>query len=136
MTEHAHEARRCAVRDLFSFEKEPETDSAKAHIGEIGAYLEQFVAPIKVDGKIVCFHCGCEINAFKHMLGIGAAMEWGICHGEAVCSGMPHHDKPCGWPYRGMHYAKAADGSDLFTLRNFFLAYHPDEVTVRKEKVA
>lgn len=137
MTKHAHEPRHCTAADMFTFEHQPETEAEHAYVRDIDAYLAPFAAPIREGGgPLICFHCGSPLDAFKHTLGIGAAIEWGIVHGEGRCSGMPHHDKPCGWPYRGMHYAKAADGSDLFTLSNFFLAYHPDEVTTAREAAA
>lgn len=136
MTDHAHEPRRCTARDFMTAKGDDEAAVAD-FLRQADAYLAIFVAPVRDGDKLVCFHCGCELDSFKQMMGIGAAIEWGLVHGEGRCSGMPHHDKPCGWPYRGHHFAKGEDGGDLFTLHNMFLAYHPDEVTVeRKDEAA
>ena len=59
--------------------------------------------------------------------GFGAAYRWGLTHGEANCSG-------CGWPARGMHYITGKDGSEVLSLRNVFLPYHPDFVEQRAAK--
>lgn len=127
---HAHEPpRRLVARDILKFEEDnPEFER------EANDYFKIFAAPVyEGEGdkaRQVCFHCGSPFDPFGQALGIAAAMRWGLAHGEARCTGM--RDRPCGWPYRGMHYAKDSKGEELFTLRNVFLAYHPDEVTERK----
>ena len=121
--EHILPYRRCEVADLFSIDGEDCPEKA-ALIEASAAYLRIFAAPIKEDGKTRCLHCGETFDGMMHALGVGAAMVWGLAHGEATCS-------KCGWPGRGMHYPKGADGKELWTARNLFLLYHPDEVTQR-----
>jgi hypothetical protein len=135
MTEHAHEPKRCTTRDFLTVKGENAEEVAEFE-RLADEYLKIFAAPLKDGDKVVCFHCGCEHDGFKAFMGLAAGVEWGLVHGEGRCSGMPHHDRPCGWPYRGMHYAKRPDGTELFTLSNLFLAYHPDEVTTAKEEAA
>lgn len=126
-TAHAHEPRHCTAADLFSISG----DGAEvaAFVAEVDKYLSAFAAPVKNEaGACVCFHCGGVIDGFLQMLGSGVAYQWGLTHGEANCSG-------CGWPARGIHYPKGEDGEELFSLRNLFLAYHPDGVESRAEQV-
>lgn len=125
IAEHAHEPRHCEVSDLFSISGEDGADK-EALIAASTEYLRQFVAPVKVDGKTACFHCGSVMDGMMAALGMAAAYEWGLAHGEARCS-------KCGWPARGIHYPKDADGKELWTARNLFLAYHPDVVSARGE---
>ena len=122
-TEHALKYRRATAIDLFSF-GEVDGPEKQSVLDATDAYLKAFVAPVRdADGNIACFHCGKAINGFSAMFGTGVAYQWGLTHGEARCSG-------CGWPARGMHYPKDEAGNELWALRNFFLAYHPDEVEV------
>lgn len=88
----------------------------------IAEYLGHFASPKNAKGKLACINCDAEIDGLKHALGVGEAYRWRITHGEAQCTG-------CGWPARGMHYVKRADGTEIFTLRNMFLPYRPSEVT-------
>lgn len=122
-TAHAYEPHRCTAADLFTFNGDDAgSEKAAAFIHEVDEYLSTFAAPVRnADGTPVCFHCGEKIDSFMQACGLAVAYRWGIAHGEAECSG-------CGWPARGMHYPKGADGEELFSLRNFFLAYHPDVV--------
>ncbi|MGB3844277.1 MAG: hypothetical protein WA940_00270 [Sphingopyxis sp.] len=119
--EHAHEPRRCVITDIATVNGD--TDEAQAFIVKANEYLAAFAAPLKIDGYTTCFHCGTRMDGMMHALGVGAAYVWGMAHGEAACS-------KCGWPARGMHYPKDEKG-EMFTLRNFFLAYMPDQVSVR-----
>jgi hypothetical protein len=125
---HAHEPRYCEAADVFNVSNADDPEAVKL-IAASNEYLRQFAAPIKDDGRTVCFHCGSRMDAMMHALGAGAAYVWGMAHGEAKCS-------KCGWPARGMHYPKDADGKDLWTARNLFLAYHPDQVTSAAEEAA
>lgn len=123
---HALPFRTCTAADLFTFTGEVPAD----FLEDVEKYLSAFAAPVVGDdGKPACFHCGKPVDAFKQVLGLGVAYRWGLAHGEAECSG-------CGWPARGMHYPKGRDGKELFSLRNFFLAYHPDGVTSAAETAA
>ncbi len=122
--QHAHEPRHCVASDLFTVTND--SGEGDAIIAASNEYLRQFAAPVKVDGKTACFHCGTQMDGMLHALGLGAAYQWAMTHGEANCS-------KCGWPARGMHYPKDADGSEIWTARNLFLAYHPDVVEARGE---
>jgi hypothetical protein len=124
ISQHAHEFRRCVASDLFNVSGE-DCDEKRKLIADTDEYLSAFVAPIKEDGKTVCFHCGAQMDGMMHALGFGAAYAWGLAHGEAHCS-------KCQWPARGMHYPKDGDGKELWTARNLFLAYHPDFVEQSK----
>lgn len=122
--EHALPFRRCEVKDLFTH-NDDDSEAAKAVLAASAEYLSAFAAPTKnEDGKPVCFHCGGQFNSFLETMGVGVAFRWGLAHGEAACSG-------CGWPARGMHYPKDANGAELWTARNLFLQYHPDFVEAR-----
>lgn len=119
--EHALPFQRCTSSDLFKITGE----APEGFLEDSDAYLSAFVAPVKGDdGQARCFHCGEVIDSFSQMFGTGVAYEWGLAHGEARCSG-------CKWPARGMHYPKGRDGTELYSVRNLFLAYHPDFVERR-----
>lgn len=122
--EHKLEYRKCEVADLFSIHGD--SDEVQAVINASAEYLTQFVAPVKVEGKPACFHCGERFDSFLQCVGAGVAYEWGMVHGEARCSG-------CKWPARGMHYPKDTDGKELWKAQNLFLAYHPDFVNFKSE---
>jgi hypothetical protein len=127
--QHAHEPRHCTVADLFTISGE-DGDEKAALIAASDKYLSAFAAPVKdAEGKPVCFHCGERIDGFGQVFGTAVAYQWGLAHGEANCSG-------CGWPARGMHYPKDANGDDLWSARNLFLAYHPDFVERRSSEAA
>ncbi len=124
--ELAHRPSRCTPADagIEMLPGLPEED-----VAALNAYFWPFAAPVTVqidgDRRIYCLSCGQEINSFRQMFSIGVAMMWGLTHGEATCTG-------CGWPARGMHYVKREDGTEVCTIRNLFLQYHPDEVSVRQ----
>lgn len=110
-------ARVCRIEDLFKV-----SDDAPSSLSdEVNAYLACFAAPVVRDGQQHCLSCDERIDAFADALGIGVAYRWGLAHGEARCTG-------CGWPARGMHRITGDDGRVIATIRNFFLAYHPDHV--------
>ncbi|ACL58712.1 hypothetical protein [Methylobacterium nodulans] len=110
-------ARVCRIEDLFAVDGSPPPELTEA----LTAYLSAFAAPVRRDGEMRCLCCDEPINGLRAALGIGVACRWALTHGEAACSG-------CGWPARGMHYVTDADGRKVATLRNVFLAYHPDQV--------
>ena len=126
--EHVHEPRHCCAFDLFDIKGE-DCRAKATLIAQSNEYLCQFAAPIKDGDDQVCFHCGGRLNGMMHALGVGVAYVWGLAHGEAKCSG-------CGWPARGMHYPKGADGKELWSARNLFLAYHPDVVATNEAVAA
>lgn len=108
----------CKAETLFKIGDETPAD----YIAQLDSYFGAFAQPVhNDDGKRVCLNCGGVMDSFMQALGVGVAAQWTIAHGEACCSG-------CHWPMRGMHYVKDADGSELLTLRNFFLAYMPEHV--------
>lgn len=124
--DHALPYRRAVTSDLFKIDGE-DCDEKRDLIAATDEYLSAFVAPVKAgNGEPACFHCGKRIDGLMSVLGVAVAYEWGLAHGEAKCSG-------CGWPARGMHYPKGADGKELWTASNLFLAYHPDQVTARSD---
>lgn len=120
VTAHAHEPKVCTMLDIAKIEGDSE--EVATFVEECNEYLKIFAAPVRnEENELVCFHCGTVMDAFKQMMGMGAAYLWGMVHGEATCS-------ECYWPARGMHYPKDAKGGELFTARNLFLAYLPDNV--------
>lgn len=131
----AHEVEHCTLADLAKITIEGNEADGAEFVAIVDEYLSHFCKPVYENDARVCPKCGSPLDAFKQALGIGAAIQWGLVHGEGRCSGMPHLDKPCGWPYRGMHYIKGKDAAEdddpILTMRNQFLAYHPDEVEVR-----
>src|SRR3546814_11409569 len=124
--QHKHEPRRCVITDIATVNGD--TDEAQAFIEKANEYLAAFAAPMKEDGRTVCFHCGAHMDGMMHALGVGAAYIWGLTHGEANCS-------QCSWPARGMHYPKDEKG-EMFDLRNVFLPYKPDQVAGHAEDAA
>ena len=110
-------APKLTAHDIFKVSDNMPSDDLAA----LDAYLADFASPTNADGNYACINCNDLIDGLKQALGIGSAYRWGIVHGEASCSG-------CGWPARGMHYVKRADGTEIVTVRNFFLPYHPSVV--------
>ncbi len=127
ITDHAHEPRACTTADLFKVGAPDDEDGQRelaAFTRQADAYLGTFSAPVKIEGKQYCFHCGEPFGGLMASIGFGVGIEWGLVHGEGNCSG-------CAWPYRGMHYPKGYDGEQLFSLRNLFLAYLPEHVSAK-----
>lgn len=119
-------AARCRAADLMSPKNENDAEAVEL-MAKLDGYFRIFAAPQKSDdGKQVCLNCNQPFDGMMEVLGLAVAHRWAITHGEANCSG-------CGWPSRGMHYPKDDDGEELLSLRNFFLQYHPDEVSVRED---
>lgn len=94
-------------------------------VDALDAYFSRFAEPIigehyghKYEH---CLNCGEAFGGMSTLLGDGVLHRWDICHGDARCTG-------CGWPSCGIHYVKRADGSEICSLRNRFLQYHPDGV--------
>jgi hypothetical protein len=115
--EHAYQTHRCTWRDMFTPKDgaEPDTEILE----DIDAYLELFAAPILIDGKNLCPHCGHPFNGslMDSFLGDGG-FEWGLAHGEGHC-------RCCRWPARAYHFVKDRHGADLMTFRHWVLAYRP-----------
>ena len=122
MADRVHDPARCTPADagLNMLPGLPEADAAA-----LNAYFRPFAAPVVTENgdvrHLYCLCCGEEMNRFGH----GVAMMWELTHGEARCSG-------CGWPARGMHYVKRADGTEVCTIRHVFLQYHPNEVSIQQ----
>src|SRR3546814_21085815 len=81
--QHKHEPRRCVITDIATVNGD--TDEAQAFIEKANEYLAAFAAPMKEDGRTVCFHCGAHLDGMMHALGVGAASIWGLTHGQATC---------------------------------------------------
>lgn len=103
-------------------------------------YFEPFAQPPgkpdEYDGRFTiddgqpCLKCGENLaGGLSDFLFGKGGFEWVLAHGEGHC-------KNCGWPARAYHFIKNADGSDLATLRNVILQYHPDCVETRKKTKA
>jgi hypothetical protein len=95
-------------------------------------YLSHFIAPhYDEEKKRHCEMCGAEMDGFKQALGLGAAFQWGLVHGEAFCSN-------CRYPARGHHFVKLPDGTEIFNLQNLYLMYWniEDGETTNEEPVA
>ena len=120
-----NEARACRVEDIFDVTDSPPADV----LDSLNAYFGAFAAPVRRDGAQHCLSCDARLGGVAAALGFGAAYQWGLAHGEATCTG-------CGWPARGMHRVKGADGTEILSLSNFFLAYHPDQVVRREDASA
>lgn len=106
-------------------------DDTSAEIVErVRVYFAQFV---QVQGEVVdgvlklgsqpCVSCGEILNPdlAQSLLGEGG-FEWGLVHGHGNC-------RKCGWPCVAHHFVKDADGEDLFSIVNFVLQVHPDNVS-------
>lgn len=121
---HAHNPPRCVPGDFLDIgaDTPPETLAA------LEEYFRIFAQPVRsADGKhVVCVGCGKPVDGLMSAItGSHVAHAWGLTHGEARCSG-------CGYPSRGMHYVKGHDGSEILTVRNFFLYHHPDELVTEE----
>ena len=89
-------------------------EAADKVMASLDIYLEEFA---DTGGK--CPNCDLSLGGF-----IGT-FTWGLCHGEGNCS--------CGWPCRGAHYPKDANGGDMFYRGlDIVLPYHPDFVEARE----
>jgi hypothetical protein len=118
----AKEIEHVTVSDVFS---QAEGDGTREYLAD---YLKPFAKPITRDGasegsgfaigNTLCLKCGSGLDG---MLG---AFQWGLCHGEGVCS-------KCGWPARLYHYLKLPDGTEDRIV--MMLQYHPDGVTKRNK---
>jgi hypothetical protein len=117
--EHAYQAVQCTWQSLFS-PNEGATPPPEL-LEDIDAYLEPFAAPILIDGKNMCPHCGHPFNGSlaDTLLGRGG-FEWGLAHGEGHCG-------CCRWPARLYHFIKDRHGAELMTFRHLVLAYLPDD---------
>lgn len=123
---HEHEPVRMVLTDVAT----PKEDATPEFIADCEAYFSQFVRPVHRDNKpeneMVCFHCGEPLTGMMaFMMARGGGFQWGIAHGEGFCGN-------CRWPARAYHFAKKADGTDLFTVRNLVLQYHPEYVGARE----
>lgn len=118
-TQASTSARKCRLSDIANWKSDPDPALEAA----LDRYFSQFAAPARnEEGKRVCINCGGVLDGFMHALGVGVAFQWDLAHGEARCSG-------CGWPARGMHYVKDDGGDEILTIRDFFLEYHPENVS-------
>lgn len=120
LNDHKYTPEHCALADMATVKD----GTDPKFITDCETYFGNFVKPVRDEsqnGVQRCFHCGEYLTGLASFLLGRGGFEWGITHGEGHCTN-------CRWPARGHHFAKAADGSDLFTLHNFVLSYHPDFV--------
>lgn len=112
-------------------------DTPAETIAALDKYFAGFAQPdiTEKDGKKVlgnqpCIKCDEPLSGdlISGLFGKGG-FTWGLAHGEGHC-------KNCGWPARAYHFIKHDDGSELATIRNVILQYHPDYVTERKKSSA
>ena len=96
-------------------------------IPAVREYLNHYVNPHydKTNPENIkrhCCNCGMEMDSFKQMLGLAAAYEWGMVHGEAYCSN-------CGYPARALHQPKMEGQEEpIFTLNHLYLEYFDVEI--------
>lgn len=107
-------------------------DAPDKTITALDAYFEPFAQPV-FDGEdgmserpMRCLNCGKALTGFFASMFGGGGWEWGIAHGEGRCAS-------CGWPGRAMHYINHADGTEVVSIRNLVLQYHPDVVSTRSK---
>lgn len=128
--EMAREVEHCKLADLAEITITGNDADGAEFVAIVDEYLSHFCKPVTKDGAQRCPKCGKAFNGLMAMVGMPdvVAIEWGLVHGEARCTG-------CKWPYRGVHRIKGKDHKDgdepILRISNMFLAYHPDEVTVR-----
>lgn len=125
---HEHAPEHCPLSAVAT----PKEGADPKFLADCEIYFSHFVKPIRDEahgGAMRCFHCGEYLTGFESLLLGRGGFEWGITHGEGHCAN-------CRWPARGHHFAKAEDGSELFTLHNFVLQYHPDFVERKSVKAA
>ena len=105
-------------------------DAPDKTIAALDAYFEPFAQPVfdesMSEQPMRCLKCSKPLTGlFASMFG-GGGWEWGIAHGEGCCAS-------CGWPGRAMHYINHADGTEVVSIRNLVLQYHPDVVSTRSK---
>lgn len=98
-------------------------------IAALDKYFEPFAEPVRGEERsekpLLCIKCDEPLTGMlASMFGKGG-FTWGMVHGEGHCAG-------CGWPARAHHYITDKDGSELVTLRNVILQYHPDVVEAKQ----
>lgn len=120
MTETQKMTARLDWRTLMSASDDTPQDTIDA----LDAYFSAFAQPIRRDGddtkEMLCIECDKPLTGLLSAF-LGGGFTWGLAHGEGHCAA-------CHWPARGHHFIKHADGSDLMTVRNLPLQYHPDFV--------
>lgn len=108
-----------ATSAILNIENKAVTDDEKektaAVIRRLDEYLSDFLPP---SGK--CVNCDSALG------GLLGSFTWGIVHGEGFCA-------LCGYPGAAHHFIKDSDGSDLLTIRNMILQYHPQALTRAEE---
>jgi hypothetical protein len=120
-------------RTLIAIKEAPE-GTAEA----LDKYFEPFAQPPgkpdEYDGRFTiddgqpCLKCDKPLVGLSSFV-FGGGFTWGLAHGEGFCA-------HCKWPARAYHFIKKLDGSELATLRNVILQYHPDYVETRKKTKA
>jgi len=102
-------------------------DTPQAMLDALDTYFEAFAQPLRRDDdeskEMLCIECEKPLTGLTSVF-FGGGFVWGLAHGEGYCAG-------CKWPARGHHFIKYPDGTDLATLRNVVLQYHPDYVERR-----
>src|SRR5690606_18259509 len=119
MTDTATETAVCTMADIGT---EITGEDAQPVCDAINEYLSVFAKPIRREnenffsGRFQCLNCGRALDGFLR------TFRWRIVHGEGQCG-------ECGWPCRGMHYPKDADGQNIFDRGlEIVLQYHPSGV--------
>lgn len=108
-------------------------DTTPDILAALDSYFMPFAQPpgekrdgtYRVADEHPCLRCGERLMGLTAML-MGGGFTWGLAHGEGYCV-------KCKWPARAHHFIKNTDGSDLLTVRNFILQYHPDFVEKRSD---
>ena len=99
-------------------------DTPAETITALDKYFEPFAQPVHATGgEILCIECSQPLTGLLSSF-LGGGFEWGIVHGEGHCGG-------CRWPARAHHFIKDENGSEVITVQNFVLQFHPDFVTRR-----
>lgn len=94
--------------------------SGQQEAAKLIAALDDYLSIFAKPANNKCLKCGTHLSGVLGALTGG--FRWGLATGEGTCG--------CGWPGRGMHYPKDADGKEIFEgPLELILQYHPDGVT-------
>jgi hypothetical protein len=93
-------------------------------------YFSCFAKPKTKEDReeFLCLKCDRPLTGFRSLLG-DCGFRWGLVHGEGFCQN-------CHWPARAHHYLKKEDGTEIGSITNLVLQYHPDYVIERKTEAS